>query len=486
MADDLAPGLGLDFAGGAFFVRVYMPPSGNVQIVDPALLLANISPGGEGAFADPNTFDATPYVTSVELSIQGSGGYTFATVELAPPIEKALELLDTALIADGNIMLLQMGYPESGHTTDIYGLRTTPASVKANGQRTGITLHANGEFHFDTSRRHVDKVWEPGNPGTAYGILSQIANKYGWRVAFAPTQTTAPPDPVVTPPQLLRKITRPIHQTETDWEFIEKLLMAFNCVLGVEISTRSLIVQDYDDINDATPITTLRMWGQMDVQNNVFPLKSFEMDPQIYFQAPQGIKSRVRHGPNQEDGTQAVLTPIEPKLDANNVPAQNGVAFGADSMTGKATTTPDGVTVSAPPPYAPNEIGRNYYKPQRDVFKDGVQVTAKDATYFSGLQGVAKTIGNPLLRVDQLVKIDGLGDNMSGPWKINHLIHSFSGSSFETTLDLIKASVTVEAEGKLTPNGIATTEGSPAPKSNTKTADGGATSLVSPAVEKLR
>lgn len=463
----LVPGANLDFMGPAFFVRIYGPSSNNIQVIDPQSILLD----------DPTAFDATRFVTSLEMEFK-TGGFSFATVEIAPPIQDALELLDSPYIADGNIMLIQFGYPESGDTTDVFALRTTPAAIKFNGTRASITFFANGDFHFDSVRRVADKEWLPGNPGTAFGIANQIAQKYGWKVAFAPTQLNPSSDPVIIPPQLMDPINQPLHQVESDFDFLETLLMSKNCVLGVETSTRTLIIQDFDAINDSTPILKLGLWGQMDIPNRVYPLKSFDVDPQIYFQAPQGIRARVRTGPDQVTGAKAPVVNIDSKTNPQNVPAQNGVANGVDSMTGKETTTPEGPTVAAPPPYGPGELGKNYYKPARDAFKSVVDLLAKDSTYFSGIQGVAKTIGNPLLRIDQLLVIDGLGDNFSGPWKINRLVHQINSSGFETSMDLLKSSVSVEPEGALALQSSSQADGAPAPRSNTKTADSTSTTTI--------
>lgn len=432
----------VNFLDPYFFVRI-----GDAQASETRIFASHGGPEAEKP-------DLGRFVASIEIeeAVEFVGKIT---VELTPPRDLGLELLDGTIFALGNLIEVSWGYPSYGAPRKSIGMLTIPTVTL--GKDVNITLNAEG-LGSSLMRTEGHTVWRKAKDDTtadsysAREIIEKLAMSLNMPVEFklgprSLGMETAP--------------TSPFTQTMSKWLFMRYLAKRHGASIFMQGGTKLMVVGN--DLPDRRGAATFRMYGQLDSQKNVYPLLEFstEQAGHVIGLASRGVSVHDVHpdlGVGQNlteeataEGTEATPNKVSTVGQQSKFQAVGGgdAAVQGKTLGGPPTQVPapPGINIAnlldAPFDDSLNEIGKRLHISSRDPQLPKRAAAENAISRITAIEATAEVIGVPNLFTDDVVKIEGVGKLFEKNYWITKIVHHL-GSGYDMTLSLAADALGVE------------------------------------------
>lgn len=378
-----------------------------------------------------------PVVSSVEINVLRNRWASF-TVNLDMTFDQGLAFINSSLVAPGNLVSVQLWYPDVDAKTPIYyGLSLMPsASISPDG----ITVELMVAGPSRTSaNRSVVRQWPAG---TAVGtVLSDIAKNY-----FQKQIKWRPDD--LGGKMLQAKLDNPIEQVfRSDWYFFLNLCRMYNLDAWEEEDKGNvvIVVSDLQSLKWKQPEKKFVMRGNVNPQEGVYPLLTFEPQGSWLFMAASG-RGVLGRDINPDDKT----TP-DKKLIDNRDPANTEglagipVAGGGDAVFGGKPEKKKAYSKGAIPEPGydddGNMVGKHVAVSSRDQFGEKKKESlaregaAENATLISQCSSVGIAALNPGEVIEVVITHDKQG-LFDGNYIVNKINHSAGGDGWNMSFEV--------------------------------------------------
>jgi len=359
-----------------------------------------------------------------------------------PPTANVDEILSSPLFAIGNVVQVQWGYAEFGLRT-VYGVLTVP-DVNI-GESVEITLNANGLL-YGLMRRSGQRTWrespedDSSTPYTALQIIADLAvMEFGFEVDI-----TSASDAILdeTPGKVWTQ------SGETNWAFMQRICDYYGCDMFLQ-GARLFVVSRVKVRSGSAPVAaTFRFRGQLDMENNIFPMENFTAENMGVI---LGMQSRgfMMNDFNPDD-------PDSPVSDASDV----GIVRSADPSRLPSDT--GGVLGGAPEdiPCPFRELSGlridKAFNTERNESGAIVNVSSRDPGVAAFLNAQAEksqltayevefeTLGLPFIYPNQLIKVEGVGGIFDKVYFVQEVTHTL-GSGYDMTIHASSSDVAIDS-----------------------------------------
>lgn len=408
-----------DFKGGFIKILVY--------VLDKE---SSLKGGPEDYFQGQRCYDLSasslrPYVSGVTIN-EKPGGSNEITVDISPPTYKeGLYLLDSDLVKIGNIVCIKWGYSRTNalaspwYSGQMYkpsvSFEDAGLSFSLNAQSAGY-LGARNQTGFeykDTSIKEI--VFEKADK---YKVKLNVNNdndlSVGANRAFTRKQKTI------------------FQRSMDDLTFIR--LLCKNIGLRVSLTgTNTLNILDPRALGGkaARPFYTFRYFGQLDIENNVYPMLSFNSDSDVMFLPDTSTEGTV-FGPDDSKEDAGKFIKVGAKNSERYV---YSTVYAPDIM-------PD-IDIDMDIPSASYKVGianghsRRIVKPSRDEnaeesIKGQEAIDAESA----GAKATCEIYDLPMLLPEEIVKVEGVGRFFSVNYQVREISRSLNDGGWIDTLTL--------------------------------------------------
>lgn len=416
-----------DFKGGYIKVMVYSV-DGNSKNNS-----GNFFQDAIGSFKsyDLSANSWKPFVDSVVIN-EKPGGSSEITVSITPPTYKeALDMLDSDIVKIGNIIAVKWGYSRTNALTSpwYYGQMYKPSASFEEG---GLSFSLNAQSAgFMGARKQTGFVWG-GKKGddkkiSIKEVVEIIAKKYkmklvvngGKKMSNAAERAFNNKQDVI------------FQRSIDDFNFIR--LICRNIGLRVSITgTNVLNILDPRSLSDAgKPLYTLRYFGQLDIENNVYPLLSFSSDSDVMFLPDTST-----------EGT--IFKPDDKKSESGKkvfVNSENSERVGYSSKYVPNLFTDNDVQMDniygSFKVGVPGGRGRRVVLPSRDEnVKEKIEGTEVLDAEKAAAKATCEIFDIPSMIPEEIVRVQGVGRFFSVNYKVWDVSRNFSSGGFIDTLTL--------------------------------------------------
>jgi len=378
-----------------------------------------------------------PYVQSASIGLK-LGENMEMSISLVPNYETALELLskDSEWFRLGNTLGLRWGYTDvSWMISDwYYGFMQVPSV--SYGEEITIDIPATT---MNANSRKIESVhvWSTAEkPLSFYKIAQIIAQKYGLKLVLG----------------TLRKETEKlINMDRPNWIQGGRTDLCFLMTEGETLGIR--VIQKNDQmifVDKTAPMmwepavnATFQMYGKIDLENNIFPLLSFNPESMgtMFIQDHQGLMTYM-HGPNsdpEKDAEPIISTTsdsdVEPGYTAQttyNAPTEEGPSPNVKGSDGQTITAKTTVKVDS----KSGEAGRIYSLPldgdeTEEFVKSIISSVRENSADEQGLKINWSAIGLPNLIPGMYAGIIGTGDFFDGTYCLYEATYNISSGGAE-------------------------------------------------------
>lgn len=423
---------GVSFLDPYFYVRI-----GDAQAKETHIFAAHGGPEAESPHLGR-------FVTSVtieeELDFIGK-----ITVSLNPPRDLGLALLDSTVLALGNLIEVRWGYPSFGNLRSAIGMLTIPTINL--GREVNITVNAEG-LGSSLMRTESHTVWRvtKNDPSSASVSAKEIITKIAATLRLPVEFKLGPKSGAMeTPPET------PHTQTKSKWLFIRELARKYQARAYMKGGKTIVIVGD--DFPERRGAATFRMYGQLDTPNNVFPLLQFntEQAGNVIGLASRGVVVQdvpPDRGPgeNLSENNEGVTATPNQMVAANTTASTPNVGGGPSELKGKAlggtpsqVPAPAGFDITslldAPFDAAMNETGKRLHLSARDPILASRVSGLNEISRIEAIEATADVVGVPNIFPDDIVRIEGVGKMFEKNYWITKITHEL-GSGYDMNLEL--------------------------------------------------
>ena len=398
----------------------------------------------------PDAIDVGPMLQSLQITLPiGSvDGMYRCEIQLATHYEDSLRILNSFVSDFGNSIRVTLGY---GGAADQEKFKVGPIMFFTHypgfnyGTQTQITLKGIGVGSGELARRSRTTIWNT-TQFTMAQILAGVASDHRLVVVFGkrPGDDTSAGSGQI-PTRLNRRLTKDYNQDgKTDQQLIGHLCREGSSSYIVE--NGRMYIFDQDENRERTPVGTLVFFGQIDTAKNRWPISGFQLEGSMWFRPGGADQVQIRSGIDPRTGTRIPVL--------NKDPAQADVAHDGDDVAAgeeflrqnnsHAFTEPGTKNAQFQASYAQqffNSQTTGDVKPRgsENPLPGQDEQAVRDNAQGAGFVATCDTPGNPLLRAGHIVRVEG-GGRFSGNYLINKVEHKFDGSSFTTSLKLLRNS----------------------------------------------
>ena len=340
-------------------------------------------------------------------------------------------MLDSDIVKIGNVIGVKWGYSRSNSLTSpwYYGQMYKPS---ASFEEAGLTFSLNAQSAgFMGARKQTGFIWG-GKKGddkkvSIKDVVEAIARKYKMKLVINGGKKLSD----AAERGFNNKQDVIFQRSIDDFNFIR--LICRNIGLRVSITgTNVLNILDPRSLSNAgKPLYTLRYFGQLDIENNVYPLLSFSSDSDVMFLPDTSAEGTV-FGPDSDksksgkkvfvnaENSERVGYSSEytPSFFANNEVQMDNI-YGSFKV---------GV---------PGGKGRRIVSPSRDEnAKEKIEgAEALDAEK-AAAKATCEIFDIPSMVPEEIVRIQGVGRFFSVNYKVWEVSRNFSSGGFIDTLTL--------------------------------------------------
>lgn len=424
----------IDYFGPAFHVRMLPRTDGAPVQIEEALPNDELGRSGQGA-------DLTDYVTSLKVTVV-IGGYSSCEIVLSFPYDFALAVFNRDTLNFGNVLAVRFGYPESAIESKTFYFTNSLPGVQFGAPRTTVTLKGQA-LGAEAGRREAYTTWDVHQrPRKALTVIEEIAADHNLQVVTDeqgdPSAGADPngfPDGLVDP----TRWKQPIMQMGTDREFIELLLRAGDARMTIE--NNKVKVQSATGSIAKRPVFLLRLYGQVNTAEGIFPMEQFNSDANLFFRSSSSIESQKAQGVNPRNRVVPPLLPNQPQANSDYVFAGNSYPGSPQLLNDIAqiiqdSTDPNSAFSQQQATAFPslnrtrNQTGKRFFKVWEDA-KEGIEDDyVFESTFMINAEIV--TPGNPLFQPLQMIAVEGVG-KFSGLYQIYEVLHTIE-KGYKTTL----------------------------------------------------
>jgi len=381
--------------------------------------------------------EVLPYLQSIEIEL-GYGANTNISMVLAPPYDKALELIsvDNEWLRLGNTLGLRWGYADTpGAITDwYYGFMQMPQV--SFGEDITISVNAT-TLAWNADRVGRLRDWCTTEPRSFKDVADEIAKKYGLVAKFGDLSDSATKG-------VEEKVESMVQGGRTDLNFLlmeaERFglrMIARNQYLYFVSASKP--VPGKPDVN-----ATFQMYGMTDIPNAIFPMNSFEPESMgaMFIKNMQGVNA-LTYGPNDDPAVKkdpVVVTDATSKekgFTAKTTVANPPTADGKTSKILDAALTAKAIVKVDP---NMDEGGRMFTLPLNgaesgDFIESVVSGVNEASADDHGISLSFSSIAVPNLFPGMFVRLEGVGDYFSGTYMLKSVNISIDGSGAEMSCE---------------------------------------------------
>lgn len=377
-----------------------------------------------------------PVVSSVEIKVLKNQWASF-TVSLDMTYEKGMAFINSALIAPGNLITLQLSYPDvDAYTPFYYGLSLMPsASISPEG----ITIEMQVAGPSRTAaNRSVVRQWAAGTDLKT--VLTDIAKNYFQKeIKWQPADLGAK--------LANEKFEKAVEQIfRSDWFFFLSLCRQrhLDAWEDDEAGKSVIVISDLQASKWKQPEKKFVMRGNIDPQTQVYPLLSFEPQGDWLFRsaAANGILGRDI---NPDDKKLPDKKMIDNRSPAGTTLAGIPNAGAGDSVFSGKPEQKKGYGAGPIPEPGYDEEGQMAGKHVAVSARDQHGVAKKDMLAREGSQRDASlmvscaSVGIAGLKPGEVIEVIVSDDKQGlfdGTYVINELTHSAGGDGWTTTFQI--------------------------------------------------
>lgn len=390
---------------------------------------------------EDNTLDPPlkdlPVVSGVEIKVMRNRWASF-TVNLDMTYEQGMAFINSPLVAPGNMVSVQLSYPDVDASTPIYyGLSLMPsASVSPEGVT--VELMVAGPSRT-AANRSVVRQWPAGT--TVNTVLTDIAKNYFQRqIKWQPSELGGKLSSA--------KIEKPVEQVfRSDWFFFLYICRLNNLDAWEEDDKGSvvIVVSDQKSLKWKQPEKKFVMRGNINPAEAIYPLLTFEPQGDWLFMAAsaRGILGRDI---NPDDKTLPDKKMVDNRDPANTeglagIPAVGG---GDAVLSGKPEKKKAYSKGAIPEPGYDDEgkmAGKHVAVSSRDQFGEQKKETlaregaAQNATLISQ----CTSLGIASLKPGEVIEVIVTGDKQGlfdGNYIVNQVTHSAGGDGWNMNFEV--------------------------------------------------
>lgn len=377
--------------------------------------------------------ETLPYLESIEISTE-RGCNTHMSITLAPPYDKAIELLskDNEWLRFGNTLGLRWGYADViGSVTDwYYGFMQMPDV--SFGDEISITVPATS-LAWNADRVERARDWCSGESKKTFKeVVEEIAKRYSLIAEFGEL------DPLVSE-QFEEPRESMVQGGMTDLQFMSQMAEKFAARM-ISHNQYLHFVNANDPLSAFPDVNAIfQMYGKIDIWNNTFPMLSFEPESMgtMFIKNFQGTNA-LAYGPNDDPAEKK-----EPAV-ANDKDAQGNSFSGPDTISnppgadGRPPSDMEDVQTKATIAVDPtaDEGGKVFCLPlngeESKSFIDGILNGVHNAhAEDHGISVSFSCFGIPNLLPGMFVRLQGVGDYFSGVYMLQKVTVSIGSGGAE-------------------------------------------------------
>jgi len=363
------------------------------------------------------------YLSSVTVDL-GLGYQSKISVVINPPYEDGIKIIDSEMLDRGNVLYVQWGYSKESQRTDWYSgiiLEQPDVSIDPNFS---ITINAKGWGYMAQRRLDIKTALK----GTPQQIIRKIAVEK-WKLDL---------DDEFASNEYRSGGTKGTWKVEpskygSDFNIVKEILAKSGNYFYVNGNKLTVIsVKGYSSFR---PKYTFRMFGELDVSKNIYPINSFSFNSGAMF-LPRGVAKTITIGvdPKKKQIVKASRT-SEP-LPGSKV---TDTTAGAKAPKGEANDP-------SAPKRIPVDLGRYGLS---DValtgdtsfgdklivgLEEGKNVDDETKGYYDLKVPYAEiefdTVGIPGMGPRDLITVDGIGKRLSGQYMVFGAIHEVNEGGY--------------------------------------------------------
>lgn len=382
---------------------------------------AVISPLDGGEPLELHATSIKPWIDTVEIITQ-RGGAGEINIGIQPPTyRECIEFMDSKWLKIGNTISVKWGYANGMISPWHHGFLMKPA-LSFNEGAMGFTIKATCTGHA-SSKKQSKLQWN--GPITKKEVLDKLAKIYNievlWNGRYDINRSGIEED---TQKKLFEIKDFIAQGSMNDWFFAKKI--ASEC--GFKLWINRGVIWNFTEISKAQTTTKslsaiFRYYAQLDVENNVYPLLSFESDSSVLFIPSRGVEA-TNLGPDgdKEKGGKKEI------VDASNTKRQSysSVAFPWLFPDEDIRSKVKGEKKK------PNVLTKGGHRkrivlPSREKnFPSAVQSAEKIDAEKAGAQATCEVFDLPFLMPGDFVSIEGVGRYFSVTYQVEEITRTFS------------------------------------------------------------
>jgi hypothetical protein len=417
---------------------------------------------GDVVSPDKSLLDSTPskeelavldtiFKTMTELSVDESIGYTSSiSLTIEPPIEEALDFLDSEFLRFGNILHIRFGYGSSA-----FGSGPTPESIT----RYGIMQMPSVDIGRDSSIEIPAFGWghpmmRNNTPGASTGgqTAKQIVDGYRKRYGLKLDDEDA--DDVYKTTIL----NSSIQAEQSDFEYIVDVVSKtpnYITLLGDTLTVRS-----WAKAMGSPAKATFRLFGPMDIDNKNgprFPMNDFSFESGALF-LPNFARGLVSETINRDTGEFHKIQSNQ----GNDSSFPGGIQASKGnpplSQTPKESTS--GVVSKPQLPGSKTNVQAPIRNDNLSDYEQEIKSQADESSPYAEIE--FETLGNPDIGAGDVVNVElptsqgGISRLLSGSYLVFGIVHNIglSGYTMRLTCRTKAAFDAISASGGPNPNMI--------------------------------
>jgi phage protein D len=387
------------------------------------------------------------YATSLEIVNQG-GGMNVATLQLNPPFEDGIRIVDNAVIQWNSVMVCEWGWLNSHDgdriTSEPHYFAIQQPSVSVSGTDYDIKIVGADLFGFSSTKRSDLREYpRTGVFSTDLGILKFIArkNKMRLNVDLVPAESSLRQNK--RPTATSGKVQK-LEQNEKDWVFFNRLATTNNCSFYTVGDVIFVVDNNVAIVQNASYRLTFFQQPQSDRDVTMQSFSTNALDT-LFTPAAAKLVRCVSNDP--ADNETQVADHETPKME-DEAHQEGRSASGTAVEDGRTIQIGQHVQVIPHAAFSETEVGKLCHVPhgQQNAEEFGKQ-PARAANFVANTDAQATMPGVPHMMPMMQVMVTGVGEVFGGVYLIQKTTHRLDTSGYETSVEMVRNTSTGTTEG---------------------------------------